>query len=138
MPHHPAHATSPGSVLAFDLRFATHLSSTATVLRDALFEILRVRYQFHLASFTQYFQSIDRRSKLHPVVGCLCFASGQLAFLISVSQNASPTARTRIPHARTVRDQLNVRHCSNPFFRCGFGISRKHSCAKLPAAQEHV
>jgi len=45
------------------------------VLRYALFEILRVRYQFHLAGFAQCLQSIYRRGQFHPVVSGLRFAS---------------------------------------------------------------
>src|SRR5579859_2863936 len=78
--------------------------------RYAILHVLRIGHDFDRAALLQSSQALDGGAQLHPVIRGVRRVSIHLAFMRVVSENARPTARTRVPEAGSIGDQSNLFH----------------------------
>ena len=86
-------------------------------LRNGVNEIFGVRGQSHLARLFQGGQCLNRRQKLHAVVGGHRVTARKLTLHAAIDQHRAPTAAPGISSARTVGINFYMLHRIHlPFF----------------------
>lgn len=76
-------------------------------LGDPLPQVLRISVEIHNARFLERSKSLNRRLKLHLVVGSGGVPTGDLFILALKSQDRAPSSRSWISGARSVGVDLN-------------------------------
>ena len=108
---------------------------------NSIDEVARIAVECYTARVFQGFKCLDCRGQFHAVIGCLGFASRQLAFPAPAAQNAAPSARARIAGTRAVGERKDIRLLwqSQPPFPSVFDFDYKPSTdfkqVKLPKSK---
>src|SRR5205085_5554375 len=76
----------------------------------ALLQVLRVGIEVDLARLLQVAEPFERGLQLHAVVGGRGRVAGDLAAMLARDQDRGPAARTGIPLARPVGEDVDARH----------------------------
>src|SRR5205823_126054 len=79
----------------------------------SVFQVVRVRNDLDHAALFEALEALDRRGEFHAVIRGVRFRAKDFALFISVTQDASPTAFSRVSQAGTICDQLNLFQASS-------------------------
>ena len=77
-------------------------------------DIFGIGIQLYVAGLFQRLQAPDHGGKLHPVIGGVCFAAGELFFVTVIFQDGAPAPGTGVAGASTVSIQCYGFHTIIP------------------------